>query len=51
MAKENPTPKPDKTPFEKFTDTAREIFNLSPQGVKKTIKKYPYKPAKRRKRG
>jgi hypothetical protein len=50
MAKENPTPKPEQTPFERFTEASRKLFNLPKGIVQKTIKKYPYKPAKRPKR-
>jgi hypothetical protein len=47
MAKENPTPKPEQTPFERFTEASRKLFNLPKETVKKTVKKYPYKPATR----
>jgi hypothetical protein len=50
MAKENPLPKPGPTPFEKFTEAARHIFNLPKDQVDKVKAKYPAKSPKRQKR-
>jgi hypothetical protein len=49
MAKKSDPPKPAQTPFEKFTEASRELFNLPKETVQKTIAKYP-KPARSKKR-
>jgi hypothetical protein len=41
MAKENMPPQ-EPTPFEKFTEAAKHIFNLPKDQVQKTIQKYPH---------
>jgi hypothetical protein len=50
MAKETPNPK-QQTPFERFTEASCKLFKLPKETVQKTVKKYPYKSAKHRKRG
>jgi hypothetical protein len=51
MAKDTTPPKPQ-TPWEKFTEAARNAFNLSPEQVKKVITATPphKRNAKRKKR-
>jgi hypothetical protein len=34
-------PKPAQTPFERFTEASRKLFNLPKETVQETIKKYP----------
>jgi hypothetical protein len=41
MAKENTPPK-EPTPFEKFTEAAKRVFNLPKDQVRQTIEKYPH---------
>jgi hypothetical protein len=50
MAKENPPPKAEPTPFDKFTEAARHVFNLPKDQVEKVKAKYPTKTSKSRKR-
>ena len=49
MAKDTTPPKPQ-TPWEKFTEAARQAFNLPKDQVEKVKAKYPAKAAKRQKR-
>ena len=50
MAKKPEQPKPTQTPFERFTEASRELFNLPKETVQKTIAKYPAKKSGRHKR-
>ena len=47
MAKEN-TPPQEPTPFEKFTEAAKRVFNLPKDRVEKVKAKYP-SPTKKKK--
>jgi hypothetical protein len=49
MAKKPDQPKLAQTPFERFTEASRKLFNLPKEAVQETIKKYP-SPAKTTKR-
>jgi hypothetical protein len=49
MAKKPDQPKAAQTPFERFTEASRKLFNLPKETVRETIKKYPA-PAKNPKR-
>jgi hypothetical protein len=50
MTKKLEPQKPAQTPFDKFTDAARHVFNLPKDQVEKVKAKYPVKSPKRRKR-
>jgi hypothetical protein len=49
MADKPEKPKPAQTPFERFTEASRELFNLPKETVQKTIAKYPHPKRNRRK--
>jgi hypothetical protein len=51
MAKKPEKPKPTQTPFDRFREASRELFNLPKETVQKTLAKYPRsqnKPAKKK---
>lgn len=48
MAKKPDPPKPTQTPFERFTEASRELFNLPKETVQKTLAKYPNPRRKKR---
>jgi len=51
MTKKPEPQKPAQTPFEKFTDAARHVFNLPKDQVEKVKTKYPspHRKSKRKK--
>jgi hypothetical protein len=50
MAKKPETPDPGQSPFERFREASRVLFNLPKETVQKTLAKYPKTPTKRGKR-
>lgn len=49
MAKKPEPAKPAQTPFEKFTEASRELFNVPPRIVRETVAKYPPLKSKKKK--